>query len=100
MLLPRPEIRTATRFESRMVGGGPALARDRAAALPGFDPADAKDGFPSPFERSRDPIDLRFADDQGHSDSAVERSRHLLRRYSTARLEFGEDGGKVPQIHI
>src|SRR6185369_8621114 len=100
MLLPRPEIRTATRFESRMVGGGPAFARDRAAALPGFDAADAKDGFSSPVERSCDPIGLRFAHDQSHSDPAVERARHFLRHYSPARLEFGEDGGKLPQIHV
>jgi hypothetical protein len=83
-----------------MVGRGPALASDRAAALPGFDPADTKDGFPGPFERSGDAIGLGLAQDHGHSDPAVECARHLVGRDSSARLELGEDGWKLPQIHV
>src|SRR5436305_12140267 len=86
MLLPRPEIRMATRLGSCIVCRGPILCGipascrpcDGAAALTGFDPADLEHGFACAFEDGRHFICLLRRDDDGHTDPAIEGPRHFL----------------------
>src|SRR5438270_12812022 len=96
MLLPRPEIRTATRLGSCIVGGGPVLRRipgpgvaaNGAAAWAAFDPADLKHVFFSgALQLTRDGAGRIRRDDHGHTDAAVERARHLFGRDPAAQLE-------------
>src|SRR5688572_30350916 len=96
MLLPRPEIRTATRRLSAMVvGRGPGVARapgfsfalDGAAALAWFDLADPMDGFASLGERIRHGVHVGGGHDGDHADAAIERARQLAGFDRAAGLE-------------
>src|SRR5206468_11380592 len=100
MLLPRPEIRMATRFGSRIVRRGPILrgvpcsgsAGHRAAARTFFDPPYLKHLFVDFAETARNAVRLLSSDDHGHADAAIERPRHLLRSDPACLLEECEDG--------
>src|SRR5690348_16394268 len=102
MLLPRPEIRIATRLGSRIVSRGPVLRRvpraglavDGAAALTRFDAPDLHGRGGA--RRARN---FR-RDDHGHADAAVERPRHLLGRDVPAALEEREDRRQLPALGI
>src|SRR5215472_2534045 len=106
MLLPRPEIRMATRLGSRIVGSAPvpgrapaaAAAVHRAAARSLFDPADLEPVL-VPERRSYGLALVRF-DDQHHSNSAVEGPRHFLGLDLPSGLELGEDRRKQPRVRI
>src|SRR5574338_1114351 len=109
MLLPRPEIRTATRFGSRIVRDGPVLGRSpgpRAAANGAASSAllDAADLEHSLHLVRVQPLEkrVRFAGiyDPRHSDSAVEGARQLLRADPAARLQQREDRGELPFVSI
>src|SRR5829696_6377420 len=108
MLLPRPEIRIATDFGSRIVGDGPVSRRipaacaslDRAATFAGLDPADAEHDLSCTFERNRDLVGLLLGNHDGHADSAIEGSRHLLRLEVTAFLEKRENQWESPAVRI
>src|SRR5215217_2160458 len=108
ILLPRPEIRIATDFGSRIVGDGPVSRRnpaacaslDGAATFAGFDPADAEHALSCTFERNRDFVGLLLGNHDGHADSAIEGPRHLLRREVTAFLDKREDQRESPAVRI
>src|SRR5687767_4646862 len=98
MLLPRPEISTATRRLSAMVvGRGPVLAgapgvgrtANGTAALARFDLADPVDGLASLGERLRDGVRIG-GDDGDHADAAIEGPRQFAGLDSAARLQEGE----------
>src|SRR5688500_1650749 len=100
MLLPRPEIRIATRFGSAMMALGPVPVRsptsrgaaDGAAPAPGFDPADLDHGLARAFEVPGDFV-LEFgAGDHRHSDAAVEGPRHFAGLDAAALLEDRKNG--------
>src|SRR3954447_19155091 len=86
MLLPRPEIRMATRLGSCIVCRGPILCGipgscrpcDGAAALTRFDPAELEHGFARAFENGRHLRRPFRRDNDGHADPAIEGPRHLL----------------------
>src|SRR6185295_18252302 len=104
MLLPRPEIRIATRFGSRIVGRGPVLARapcscrsvDGAAPLAFLDAADLERGLAGALERVVDLGRILRRDQDSHSDTAVEGPRHFFRSDPPARLQRCENGGQLP----
>src|SRR6185437_15109390 len=104
MLLPRPEIRIATRFGSRIVSRGPVLrgipraglAVDGAAARALFNATDLEDRLLEAENRVSDGLHLAFVGDHRHSDAAVERARHLLRSDSAALLQEREDRRQLP----
>src|SRR5678816_4691452 len=92
MFEPRPEISTATRLRSGIVGGAPAAVRSGhgAAAPPSLDPADLEHRLAGAFERCADRSGVRPGDDGGHPDPAIEGPRHFLRGDRPARLEHRE----------
>src|SRR3954470_791559 len=98
MLLPRPEIRIATRLGSRMVGRGPipiavpcaGLAADGAAATAFLDSSDLEDCLARALQIVRHAVRRFRRDDHGHADAAVEGPRHLLRRQASALLQERE----------
>src|SRR4051794_19438624 len=100
MLLPRPEIRTATRFGSRIVGRGPPLAGDRAAAPAFVDSPDFDRKFTSFFQRAVDVARTFGRHDVDHANSAIERARHFLRSDPASRLQHGEDRWELPRANI
>src|SRR4051794_23759750 len=108
MLLPRPEISTPTRLALRIVGRGPipggipaaGLACDRAAALPGFDPADPGHGLAGVFEGCGDLVGLIGRNDDRHADAAVECPRHLLRSDLSCVLQQSEDLRVFPTVNF
>src|SRR5579884_2803941 len=99
MLLPRPEMRMATRFGSRIVGHGPVLrgvpgARvsvDGAAAGALFDAADLEHRLAGALKRRGECLCLFGSDDRGHAYAAVEDPRHFFRSDVSALLEQRED---------
>src|SRR5689334_19599433 len=99
MLLPRPEIRTATRFGSRIVRRGPVLGRvpaarpaaHGAAALPFFDAADFEHLLARAFEQGAHCGHFAFRDDRDHADAAVEGPRHFPGGNPAALLKEAED---------
>src|SRR5262245_45928431 len=100
MLLPRPEMRTATRFESRMVGRESSCGANAAAAQARLDAADVEYRLARGFERVSNTVRLAAADDGDHSDPAVEGAHHFLGRDLPAGAEFGEDRGQGPPIGV
>src|SRR5438552_2537686 len=108
MLLPRPEIRMATRLGSRIMCRGPFSGRvprsgtppNGAAPLPRLDTPDFEDGLARTFECIGDGRNLTGADDHRHSNAAVEGARHLFRRDSAALLEEREYARQLPPAGI
>src|SRR5688500_13397989 len=113
MLLPRPEIRIATRrgspaFRSGMMSDGPVLARapaagraaDRAAAPAAFDMADQGDGFAGSLEGLDDRLGFGLGDDRRHADAAVEGPRHFRRGELSAAGKKREDRRQLPAFRI
>src|SRR5690242_12999613 len=108
MLLPRPEIRIATRRGSGIVVGDPILRRapascgaaDRAATLPSFDAADAEDGLACAFQLIGHMIDDVLSNDDDHADAAVEGARHLLRSDRAALTQEFEHRRELPTRSI
>src|SRR6478672_13212130 len=98
MLLPRPEIRIATRLTSRIVGRGPVLrsvpraglAVNRASARALLDAADLQHRFACTFELGGHGGGKLRSDDQHHADAAIERARHLVGSNRAALLEQSE----------
>src|SRR5918993_2721553 len=89
MLLPRPEISTATRFGSRIMRCCPAVVRavHRAAPRAFFDLPDAEHGLACSFECCGYIFRLAGADHDNHADAAIERPDHLLRLDGSAIAE-------------
>src|SRR5437764_15464495 len=87
MLLPRPEIKIATRRTSRIVRRGPVLGRvprrglaaDGAAAPTVSDAADFEQGFPRSFEPRANLFHLFGIDNHRHADPAIECPPHFFR---------------------
>src|SRR6476620_5711272 len=108
MLLPRPEIRIATRFGSRIVSCRQVLQRvpwsgppvHGAAAFATFDAADLEDGFTSAFEQVRNLVDVFGRNNHRHSDAAVEGSNHLLGDDASSLLEENKNRGQFPSPGI
>src|SRR6476659_1133385 len=108
MLEPRPEIKTATRAFSAIVGSRPALAGapgagaalDRAAAFAGLDGADVEDRFAGPLECFGDTASITCTDNRDHADPAVEGAGQLGWLDRAARLEECEQAGQGPKIGI
>src|SRR5215212_7174767 len=109
MLLPRPEISTATRLGSRMVGRGPILRRiprscpaaDRAAALPLFNSADLEHVFfCDAFQLIGHSLGTVPGNDHCHADPAVEGPRQFFRGDPSALLQQSEDGRQLPLISV
>src|SRR5215207_905044 len=77
MLLPRPEIRTATRLGSRMMDRGPVLVRapaarpaaHRAAALSALDRADSMHRLARLLQLPSDGFGIRLRHDDRHSEA-------------------------------
>src|SRR3954453_6835930 len=100
MLLPLPEIKMATRRESRMVGRGPVpvgvprpgTAADGAATRSGFEAADLE----CAAKRARYIFRTFRIDDYDHADAAIEGARHFLGRDPAALLQQLEDRGLLP----
>src|SRR6187399_2423016 len=111
MLLPRPEISTATRrlsLSSGIVLGRPVFCRgpassnsaDRAAARTALDNSDYAGLFASRFQSSDHGLRIGGRDNGHHSNSAIERPCHLLRRDRTAFLQQGEERGEFPLASV
>src|SRR3954451_17603124 len=104
MLLPLPEIKIATRRESRMVGRGPVpvgvprpgTAADGAATRSGFDPANLE----CAVERARYSFRNAGLDDHRHADAAIEGSCHFLGRDPSTLLQQLEDRRLLPPVDI
>ena len=104
MLLPRPEMRIATRRGSRIVSDGPVLGSVPSADLPVhraappalFDAADLKHGFSGAFEFGSDHGGMLGSRDHGHADAAIEGPRELAGGDGPALLKKGEDGRQRP----
>src|SRR5688572_21563043 len=93
MLLPRPEMRIATRRGSGMMRDGPAFvgapagrALDRAATASLHNFADAADGFAGGFEICFNGVNILCCDDGDHADAAIEGAHHF-RRGEVAALD-------------
>jgi hypothetical protein len=103
MLLPRPEIRIATRFGSRIVGRGPVLWRiprsrracDGAAAPAFFD-------LPNPegVKLFLNRFCILGGDDHNHPNAAIEGPRHFLGLEPSALLKKRENRGQVPPVNV
>src|SRR5437763_16549383 len=99
MLLPRPEIRIATRLGSRIVTGGPILsgvprarrATHVAASLAKFDPPNLDDSFSSSFESIGHGVEFVGLDDRDHADPAIECAGHFFRRDVPGLLQRLDD---------
>src|SRR6185312_3501485 len=99
MLLPRPEMKMATRFGSRIVGRVPvlrgvpraSLSMNGAATLTLFDAADLQHRLACALKHRLDCICLLGSDDHGHAYAAVEGSRHFLRSNVPALLKQRKD---------
>ncbi len=96
MLVPVPEIRTATRALCIMrcrpiVAPAPdaGASLDSATAFAGSDRADPVHGFAGFRKIGGDRIRLIRGDGQNHSDPAIERARHLCRFDVSLRLQKG-----------
>ena len=108
MLLPRPEIRIATRFGSRIVRRGPILGAPQVPAWPqtvqprwpAFDPADLEDRFARAFERAVTASVACRRNDHRHADAAVEGPRHFFRGDPAALLQQREDRRQLPALRI
>src|SRR4051812_42502619 len=108
MLLPRPEMRMATRvlslWGSLMAGGGPILrwapgactASHAAAASAGLDASDVEHLLAGAFEARRHLRCLVAGENDGHADPAVEGPRHFFGKKASAVLKLGKDRGKIP----
>src|SRR4051812_37694990 len=96
MFEPRPEISTATRLRSGIVGRGPAAVRPghSAPALPRLDSTDASNRFPRALELRGHLIRYRSSDDHDHPDAAIEGAYHLLRFDVAAFLQQLEKSGE------
>src|SRR5690348_3042417 len=99
MLLPRPEMRIATRFGSRIVRRGPVLGRvpgprltgNGAAAGAFLDAADFECSLAAALEQARHLSRKLRSNHDGHADSAVKRPRHFLGGDVAAFLQERED---------
>src|SRR5579859_5645005 len=108
MLLPRPEMRIATRLGLRIVGDGPilsgvpnaSLAFHSAAAGAFLNPANRKYGFTRTLEIRDNAGDFIGRDNHCHSNPAVERAGHFLRRNSPTFLEQDENAWQRPAANI
>src|SRR5687767_11022204 len=108
MLVPRPEIRMATRVGSRMVAGGPLVIRTpaaggaahRAATLAVFDCADAVNRLAAPRQGLGGSIGFGLGDDGHHPDAAVESACHLGCGEGSTLLKASEDRRQGPGCHI
>src|SRR4051812_16257825 len=95
MLLPRPEIRIATRFGSRMMGRGPSFGvaaprwgsdtrvtgtTDRASAFTSLNSTNLPVGFLCARVTDGELREVVLTDDGNHSYAAVECPYHFLRR--------------------
>src|SRR4051812_23420170 len=85
MLEPRPEISTATRTGSAMMGGAPCLPRgpalrrsgDGTATLAGLDGANREDSFSSSFKFFSYVLHITAGNQKHHADAAVESTGEL-----------------------
>src|SRR5438477_5613399 len=100
MLLPRPEIRMATRLGSRIVGCGRAFTCDRAPARALLDPPDLEHRLAGAFEQRCDLRRLFGRNDHNHADAAVESPRHFFRRNSSALLKHRKYPRQVPALNF
>src|SRR5689334_10438441 len=104
MFEPRPEIRTATRARSAMMGRGPGVTRaprirsagDGAALLTGFDRADDAGALACFGQCRAHCLRLGRRDDRDHADPAVEGPRELARLDVALCLEEGDQRGLGP----
>src|SRR5918993_1957170 len=98
MLLPRPEMSTATRFGSRIMRCCPNVVRalHRAAARAFFDSPDAEHRLARSLECCGDIFRLAGANHDNHADAAIERADHLLRLKGSALAEKLEYGRLLP----
>src|SRR5690242_17190396 len=104
MLLPRPEIRIATRLGSRIVRRGPIRGRIPASCRPAdgtpsralLDPTDLEHGLAGTFERRADLCGGVAMHDHSHAHPAVERARHFFSSYPTAALQLAENLRQLP----
>src|SRR5688572_28854327 len=98
MLLPRPEMSTATRFGSRIMRCGPAVVRavHRAAARAFANLPDAENGLACRLKRCGNAMRFSGANHDNHTNAAIERPDHLLRLYCSALAEKLENGRQLP----
>src|SRR4051794_11721942 len=104
MLLPLPEIRIATRHESRIVRRGPmpvgvphtGTAADGAATPSLLDEANLE----CAAERGRYIFRNARVDAHRHANAAIEGARHFFRRDAAALLQQLEDRGLLPPADI
>src|SRR5690242_6631583 len=108
MLLPRPEIRIATRFGSRIVRCGPILGRvpgagpacHGAAATSFFDPADPEGSFAGTLDGAHNVVRSVRSDDHDHADAAVESARHFLGCDVSTFLKKCKNRWEFPAIDV
>src|SRR5437773_4224330 len=98
MLLPRPEIRMATRLGSRIVRRGRAFTCDRAPAHALLDPPDLEHGLAGAFEQRCDLRRQFGRNDHRHADAAVESPHHFFGGDLSTGLKHHEYPWQVPAL--